>query len=72
MIKVNNKDIEWEMSLTAEKLLQIILTRQDILPVRGAFQTIIINGDIISPHERIATLINDGDNVSIVPLLGGG
>lgn len=65
MIKVNNRDFEWEEGLTVEKLLQ---------KKRYTFPKIIvkINGQLIKKEDWPTAIINDGDDVKAIHIFAGG
>lgn len=65
MIKVNNRDFEWEEGLTVEKLLQ---------KKRYTFPKIIvkINGQLIKKEDWPNAIINDGDDVKAIHIFAGG
>lgn len=65
MIRVNNRDSEWEDGLTVERLLEI---------KNYVFPKIIvkINGKIIQKVDWPTTIINDGDDVQAIHVFAGG
>ncbi|WP_026478565.1 sulfur carrier protein ThiS [Alkaliphilus transvaalensis] len=65
MIKVNNRDSEWEEGLTITRLLE---------QKKYTFPKIIvsINEEIIPADQYDTTIINDGDDVKVIHLLAGG
>ncbi|SHK10886.1 sulfur carrier protein ThiS [Paramaledivibacter caminithermalis] len=65
MIKVNDRDFEWEEGLTVEKLLE---------KKRYVFPKIIVkvNGELIKKEDWAKTIINDGDDVKAIHVFGGG
>ncbi len=65
MIKVNNRDYQWEEGLTVEKLLQQKNYTYPKLIVK-------INNKLIQPEEYASTAIHDGDDVKAIHLLAGG
>lgn len=65
MIKVNDRDFEWEEGLTVVKLLE---------KKRYTFPKIIvrINGQLIKKEDWPNTIINDGDDVKAIHVFAGG
>ncbi|RLI61562.1 MAG: thiamine biosynthesis protein ThiS [Promethearchaeia archaeon] len=65
MIQVNNRPLEWEKGLTVQKLLKIKnYTFPNI--------TVKINDVFIPKSEYKSTAIQDGDNVLVLHMFGGG
>lgn len=65
MIKLNNRDFEWEEGLTVQGLLD---KKSYTYP-----KLIIKINNILVPHEEYAsTVIKDGDDVKVIHLLAGG
>ncbi|MHA1718068.1 MAG: sulfur carrier protein ThiS [Promethearchaeota archaeon] len=65
MIQVNNRPLEWKKGLTVQKLLKIKnYTFPNI--------TVKINNVFIPKNEYQSTVIQDGDNVLILHMFGGG
>lgn len=65
MIKVNNRDFEWEEGLTVQKLLD---------KKRYTYPKLIVKvNDVLVPSEEYSsTVIRDGDDVKVIHLLAGG
>ncbi len=65
MIKLNNRDCDWEENLTVERLLAI---------KKYTFPKIIVqvNGIHIPVEAYGQTAIHDGDDVKAIHLLAGG
>lgn len=65
MIKLNNRDYEWQEGLTVEALMQ---------KKNFTYSRIIVKiNDVFVPQEEYAaTLIHDGDDVKAIHLLAGG
>lgn len=65
MIKVNDKNFEWQEGLTVTKLLEL---------KKYSYPKIIvaINDNHITKKEYQSTLIMDGDDVKVIHLLAGG
>lgn len=65
MIKVNDRDFEWEEGLTVVKLLE---------KKRYTFPKIIvrINGQLVKKEDWPSTIINDGDDVKAIHVFAGG
>lgn len=65
MIKVNNKDFEWEDGLTVRKLLDKKVYTYPRLIIK-------INNVLVPDEEYESTIIRDGDDVKVIHLLAGG
>lgn len=65
MIKVNDRNFEWQEGLTVTKLLELKKFSYPKIIV-------VINDNIISKDKYEDTVINDGDNVKVIHLLAGG
>ena len=65
MIKVNDRNCEWQEGLTVTKLLEI---RKFSYPKI----IVVINDNIIAKEKYENTVINDGDNIKVIHLLAGG
>lgn len=65
MIKLNNRDFEWEEGLTIQDLLNKKSYTYPKLIIK-------INNVLISSEEYSSTVIRDGDDVKIIHLLAGG
>jgi sulfur carrier protein len=65
MIKLNNRDFEWEEGLTVQGLL---IKKNYTYPKL----IIKINNVLISSEEYASTVIRDGDDVKVIHLLAGG
>lgn len=65
MIKVNGNDMEWEAGLTVQGLLD---------KCKFIFPHIVVklNGTVIHRENYNITHINDGDDVQVIHLIGGG
>jgi len=65
MITLNNRDCQWEESLTVERLLAL---------KKYTFPKIIVkvNGVYIPAEDYANTPIHDGDDVKAIHLLAGG
>ncbi|HBW38275.1 MAG TPA: thiamine biosynthesis protein ThiS [Desulfosporosinus sp.] len=65
MIKLNNRDCEWQEELTVQELLKLkTYTYPRII--------VYINSKIISPEDYSSTIIQDGDEVKAIHLMAGG
>jgi sulfur carrier protein len=65
MIKVNNRDFEWEEGLTVQGLLDKKKYTYPKLIVK-------INNVLVPSEEYSSTVIHDGDDVKVIHLLAGG
>jgi sulfur carrier protein len=65
MIKLNNKDCEWEEGLTVRKLLDKKSYTYPRLIIK-------INNVLVPDEEYESTVIRDGDDVKVIHLLAGG
>lgn len=65
MIKLNNRDCEWQEGLTVEELLK----RKNYTYARII---VLINTKPIAEEDYTATIIHDGDNVEAIHLMAGG
>lgn len=65
MIKLNNRDCEWQEGLTVEELLKLKnYTYARII--------VLINAKSIAEEDYASTIIHDGDNVEAIHLMAGG
>lgn len=65
MIKVNNRDMEWEEGLTVQGLLDKKSYTYPKLIIK-------INNVLVPSEEYSSTVIRDGDDVKVIHLLAGG
>ncbi|MGV8146737.1 MAG: sulfur carrier protein ThiS [Alkaliphilus sp.] len=65
MIKVNNKNFDWQEGLTVARLLELKKYTFPKLIVK-------INSELIKKEEYETTQISDGDDVKVIHLLAGG
>ncbi|MDF2592760.1 MAG: thiamine biosynthesis protein ThiS [Clostridia bacterium] len=65
MIKLNNRDFEWEEGLTVQELLNKKSYTYPKLIIK-------INNVLVSSEEYVSTIIRDGDDVKVIHLLAGG
>lgn len=65
MIKLNNRDCEWEEGLTVEELLK----RKNYTYARII---VLINAKSIAEEDYSSTTICDGDKVEAIHLMAGG
>lgn len=72
MININNKDYICEESVTIESLLLKYKSDRNVIPFEGCGIIVVVNEDIIRSKEYNETLINDGDKIKVIPLIGGG
>lgn len=72
MFKLNGFDVELKENLSIGELLEEVKENKDLLPIYGHGQIIIVNGDILSSINKNNYIINEGDDIRIMPLMGGG
>ena len=65
MIKLNNRDFEWEEGLTVQGLLHKKSYTYPKLIIK-------INNKLVLDEEYDSTVIRDGDDVKVIHLLAGG
>ena len=66
MIRVNDKwDIPWQQGMTVEHTLQACGFSHRHLVVS-------VNGRLVPPQEYAGKLVEDGDQVRVVHVIGGG
>lgn len=65
MIKLNNRDFEWQEGLTVEELLK----RKNYTYPRIVVS---VNAVIVPEDDYSTTIIHDGDNVEAIHLMAGG
>lgn len=65
MIKLNNRDSEWEEGLTVQGLLNKKSYTYPKLIIK-------INNVLVLSEEYASTVIRDGDDVKVIHLLAGG
>ncbi|WP_146594370.1 sulfur carrier protein ThiS [Novipirellula galeiformis] len=64
-IKVNGERVEIESAMSVERLLNTVEVPANYLAVE-------INADVVPREDYPSTLVNDGDEVEVVTLVGGG
>lgn len=65
MIKLNNRDYEWQEGLTVEKLLK----HNNFTYARII---VYLNARVVSAEDYASTMIRDGDEVKAIHLMAGG
>jgi sulfur carrier protein len=65
MIKLNNRDCEWQEGLTVETLMKF----KNFIYARIIVS---INDKYVAPEDYASTVIHDGDDVKALHLLAGG
>lgn len=65
MIKLNNRDCEWQEGLTVQELLKLKNYTYPRIVV-------LVNAEVISEENFASTIIQDGDNVEAIHLMAGG
>lgn len=64
-ITVNGKGVEIESSMTVEQLLDTVEVPPNYLAVE-------VNADVVPREDYTKTMVNEGDDVEVVTLVGGG
>ncbi|OLN29165.1 sulfur carrier protein ThiS [Desulfosporosinus metallidurans] len=65
MIKLNNRDYEWQEGLTVEELMKLKnFTYARII--------VYLNAEVVSAEDYASTMIYDGDEVKAIHLMAGG
>lgn len=65
MIKLNNRDHEWQEGLTVDKLMKLNnFTYARII--------VYLNAEVVSAEDYASTMIHDGDEVKAIHLMAGG
>lgn len=72
MFKVNKIEVKWRENFSIEELLEEVKENKEILSVFGYSQIIVVNDEILSSIDKNNYIINKGDEIKIMPLLGGG
>lgn len=72
MIRVNNYEMKWRENLSIGELLEEIKENKEILKIIGHGQIIIVNDEILSSINKNDYIINENDEIKIIPLMGGG
>lgn len=65
MIKLNNRDCEWQEGLTIEELMK----RKNYTYARIV---VLVNAELVAEEDYASTIIHDGDNVEAIHLMAGG
>jgi len=65
MIKLNNRDCEWQVGLTVKELLELKNYTYPRIVV-------LVNAEVIPEENYASTIIFDGDNVEAIHLMAGG
>ena len=72
MIKVNNRELEWQQGLTVESLLNKIKATGDFDFILTSTITVIINKRIIQQEIYGTRLVLDGEDIRLYPYIVGG
>ena len=72
MIKVNNREFEWQQGLTVESLLNKIKATGDFDFILTSTITVIINKRIIQQEIYGTRLVLDGEDIRLYPYIVGG
>lgn len=65
MIKLNNRDFQWEQGMTVDDIMKIKKFSWPKIIVK-------INGHHVAEEDYKTTIVNDGDDVQMLHLLAGG
>ena len=65
MIMVNNREAEWFEGLTVRGVMEMHKYTSPKIVVK-------VNGDLVRKEEWATFVINDGDDVKVIHLIGGG
>lgn len=65
MIRVNNNDFSYEENMTVDDILKKKRYMDHMIIVR-------INGNHVRPEDYKIKTVNDGDDVKVIHLFGGG
>jgi len=65
MIKLNNRDCEWQEGLTVEELMKLKNYTYSRIVV-------LVNAELVPQEDYASTIIHDGDNVEAIHLMAGG
>ncbi len=65
MIKVNNRDFQWEQGMTVDDIMKIKKFSWPKIIVK-------INGQHVEEEDYKTRIVNDGDDVQMLHLLAGG
>lgn len=73
MIKINEINIEYRKDLSIGDILEQFKNDPAIVNPIGKSQIIILNGKIISNKENYQNMkLNNGDEIKVIPMAGGG
>ncbi|MCM2372147.1 sulfur carrier protein ThiS [Aporhodopirellula aestuarii] len=64
-IHVNGKEVEIEREMSIEELLQTVEVPKNYLAVE-------VNEDVVAKEDHGKVMVNEGDRVEVVTLVGGG
>ncbi|WP_313162816.1 sulfur carrier protein ThiS [Sedimentibacter sp.] len=65
IIKLNNRDFQWERGMTVEDIMKIKKFSYSRIIVK-------VNDKHIEQEDYATTVVNDGDDVKMIHLLAGG
>jgi len=65
IIKLNNRDFQWEEGMTVEDIMKIKKFSYSRIIVK-------VNDKHIEQEDYATTVVNDGDDVKMIHLLAGG
>ncbi len=64
-IKVNGESVEIESTMSVQQLLNTVDVPPNYLAVE-------VNADVVPREDYASTMVNEGDDVEVVTLVGGG
>ncbi|SMP69809.1 sulfur carrier protein [Neorhodopirellula lusitana] len=64
-ITVNGKQVEIERTMSVEELLRTVEVPKNYLAVE-------VNEDVVAKEDHVSVMVNDGDRIEVVTLVGGG
>ncbi|EMI16947.1 ThiS, thiamine-biosynthesis [Rhodopirellula maiorica SM1] len=64
-ITVNGESVEIESSMSVQQLLETVDVPPNYLAVE-------VNADVVAREDYASTIVNEGDDVEVVTLVGGG
>ena len=64
-IKVNGESVEIESTMSVQQLLNTVDVPPNYLAVE-------VNADVVPREDYASTMVNEGDDIEVVTLVGGG
>ncbi|UWG98293.1 MoaD/ThiS family protein [Dehalobacter sp. DCM] len=72
MIKVNNREYEWQESQTFHGIREMLIQKEELKAILEGNYMLMINGRYVSPGERDQAIIADNDTLLLLPSATGG